>query len=721
MKNCINKTSIVTDFSRMVKSLGVAFVISLLCCTISSCAHRAVMGKAVTQSQLAAAEAAKKASDAEAEAKRLAAATAEKNAEESTGTKYFEGTGNFVAPPAEPAPAVAPGSEDTVELNFRDTDVRAVVAAVLGDMLDYHYSVDPQVKGTITLQSSQPIKKALLFASLEEVLSLQGYAVVFKDDVYNVIPLHDASRRIQSLRKPVPASFSLPGFGVQLVSLKFISAAQMAKILEPFAPQGGILSQDISRNMLMLAGTGEELSTMLDVIRTFDVDWMKGMSFAFFEVKNADAKILADELTQVFDTPANPAAGLVRLIPIPRMNSILAISSQLPLLKDVETWVSRLDKGTHGSGRKIFVYHVENAKATVLATALNNILGSGGSQFNGGAMSTGASSGSKVGGATSSGSSTMSSQPTSPSASGGGSLESQALKIVPNEDDNSLLILATPQEYKVVESALEKLDVVPRQVLIEVSLAEVSLNDDLKYGVQWFFDRSDNSVTLSNNGSGSISSEFPGFSYVYSGISSARAVLNALDSKTNVRVLSSPKLMVLNNHTATLQIGDQVPVATQSAQSVSAANAPVLTTVQFRDTGVILNITPRVNSGGLVLLDIQQEVSDVAKTTSSGIDSPTIQQRKISTSVAVQDGETIALGGLIKENENRGKSGIPILQDIPLLGMAFRTSNNTVRRTELIILITPRVVNDLKGARATMEYLRGQFKRVDKVLRNGVK
>jgi general secretion pathway protein D len=179
--------------------------------------------------------------------------------------------------------------------------------------------------------------------------------------------------------------------------------------------------------------------------------------------------------------------------------------------------------------------------------------------------------------------------------------------------------------------------------------------------------------------------------------------------------------MVLNNHTATLQIGDQVPVATQSAQSVSAANAPVLTTVQFRDTGVILNITPRVNSGGLVLLDIQQEVSDVAKTTSSGIDSPTIQQRKISTSVAVQDGETIALGGLIKENENRGKSGIPILQDIPLLGMAFRTSNNTVRRTELIILITPRVVNDLKGARATMEYLRGQFKRVDKVLRNGVK
>jgi general secretion pathway protein D len=165
-------------------------------------------------------------------------------------------------------------------------------------------------------------------------------------------------------------------------------------------------------------------------------------------------------------------------------------------------------------------------------------------------------------------------------------------------------------------------------------------------------------------------------------------------------VLSSPELFVLNNHTASLQVGDQVPVTTQSAVSIETSTAPLVNSVEYRDTGVILKVTPRVNDSGLVLLDIAQEVSDVATTDTSNIDSPTIQQRKISSSVAVQDGETIVLGGLIKDNRSNIKAGLPYLRDIPVLGELFGSRDKTHDRTELMVLLTPKVVRDQTDVQA---------------------
>ncbi len=233
------------------------------------------------------------------------------------------------------------------------------------------------------------------------------------------------------------------------------------------------------------------------------------------------------------------------------------------------------------------------------------------------------------------------------------------LRIVANNDSNSLLVLATPAEFGVIEAALVRLDAPSRQVLIEASLAEVTLTDQLRYGVEWNYNGNKGPITLSDSSNGQVSRKFPGLSYLFTGSTDISAVLNALESVTTVRVISSPKLVTLNNHEAHLQVGDEVPIATQSAVSVVNQDAPIVNSVQLQDTGVILEVTPRVNKNGLVQLDISQEVSNSVPTTTSGIDSPTIQQRRLSTTVVVKSDDTIALGGIITDSRSKMKSGLP--------------------------------------------------------------
>jgi general secretion pathway protein D len=254
-------------------------------------------------------------------------------------------------------------------------------------------------------------------------------------------------------------------------------------------------------------------------------------------------------------------------------------------------------------------------------------------------------------------------------------------------------------------------------VLIEASLAEVTLTDELRYGVQWSYQTGEGPVVLSGSGSGGVSQQFPGFSYLFNSRTDIRAALNALESVTKVRVISSPKLVTLNNHEAQIQVGDQVPISTQSAVGTGSPGAPIVNSVQLHDTGVILKVTPRVNKNGLVQLDIAQEVSNVVPTTSSGIDSPTIQQRKLSSTVVVKNGDTIALGGLISDNTSKSKSGVPILAKVPLLGAFFRDTHNTTTRTELILLITPHVMRDDAEFQTVMDDLREQFKSLDKLFK----
>jgi general secretion pathway protein D len=380
-------------------------------------------------------------------------------------------------------------------------------------------------------------------------------------------------------------------------------------------------------------------------------------------------------------------------------------------LARIEPWIQRLDVGISGK-RKLYNYVVQNGRARDLAIALQQVLGGSASTSTdssgvaentvsdagapgktglsgGGTGSTGGTAGSSnsfASAATFAGSGL----PSSFSGNTAGGMQG-GIRIVPNEQINSLLIYADGEEYELVREALQSLDRPVAQVLIEATLAEVTLNNDLRYGVDFNTISGNTSVTNVSNSAGTPASSFPGFSLSILG-NSTQAILNSLQSKTNVRVLSAPKLMVLNNQTATLQVGDQVPVITQQSQSVSAPGAPVVNSVDLRDTGVILKVTPRVNDSGTVTLDISQEVSDVAETTTSGINSPTIQQRKLASTVATRSGQMVALGGLIRDRISRTRSGLPVLSQIPVVGSVFGRTTNTGSKTELIILLTPTVV-----------------------------
>ena len=651
--------------------------------------------------------------------------------------QLFPGSGRLVGtPPVHSAPRASTG--EGIQLQFVDTEISTVVASVIGDGLGAPVLVDPSIKGTMTLQSSRPLGSGELIPALEAALQVHGYAVVNVDGTYHIVPIKDAARSVRGLRNA--DSKARPGFSIQIVALKYVSATEMQKTLEPFAPAGGILRVDEGRNLLLLAGTSQEIATMQDVIQTFDVDWLAGMSFGIFDLKYVDSATLANELKDVFADPRSPLNGIVRLVPISRLNALLVVTPQSRYLADVQQWIQRLDLGGASPGRRIYVYDVQNAKAGDLARSLSRILGiatadAGFDSVLGSGAPLGYSaapvSGAPVG---SSGAATQS-PPLSqgqfgtrtslgngtgntgtlraPSLSAGSaSGDAAALRIVPNDDNNSLLILASPSEFGLIESALKRLDLPPRQVLIEATLAEITLTKELKYGVQWSRIGTKGTATLSEATTGAVAQAFPGFSYIYTGSTSVKAVLNAIESTTKVNILSNPKLMVLNNHEAQIQIGNQVPVTVQSAVSVGAAGSPIVNSVQLLDTGVILRVTPRVNQNGLVTLDITQEVSDAVKNTTSGIDSPTIEQRKISSTVSVHSGDTIALGGLISENVSKSNGGVPFLERIPILGAEFRNSDDSKNRNELVILITPRVVRDDTELHQAMDDLRYEFRAI---------
>lgn len=605
-----------------------------------------------------------------------------------------------------------PAGSDGLQLNFTDTDIAIVVSAVLGDGLGLPYVIDPQVKGTLTLQAARPLSSQETLIALETALRTQGAALVDVNGVMNVVPVKDAPKRMTALRVPNQGE---PGFGIYVVPLQYVSAADMEKLLQPFAPEGGIIRVDSSRNLLLLAGTSQEISTLMGVINTFDVDWLAGMSMMIYTIQQVDAKTLASELGEVFSDSKSPIAGVVRIVPLTRLNALLVITPQEKYLSEVEEWIKRLDVSTTTPGRRIYVYDVQNGKADELSKSLSSILSlSSSSSVTTSSTTSSSSQPTATLGATASQPASRQATPTS--NQGSSDTDVGALKVVPNSENNSLLIMASPTEYGVIEAALKRLDVVPLQILIEASIAEITLTDDLKFGLQWSYDSKNGPIVFSSSSSGAISQQYPGLSFLYTGRTNIQAVLNSLETLTNVHVLSSPKLLVLNNREAHLQIGDEVPIATQSAISTSTSAAPIVNSVQLMDTGVILTVTPRANSSGRIFLEVNQEVSNVVPTTTSGIDSPTIQQRKVSSTISVDSGDTIALGGLIKETVNKTRTGVPIVSRIPLIGALFGSTGNTKTRTEMIILLTPRIIRSSDEASRTTEELKKEFGDLKKMI-----
>jgi general secretion pathway protein D len=639
------------------------------------------------------------------------------------------GTGTFIRPHALKEPRQSVAGEGSVTLNFEDQPIEAVVKAILGDLLDANYSLAPGVRGTVSFSTSKPVKREEALPILENLLSWTGNALVREHGRYTVVPTAQAvaGRLSPSLGATAPRE----GLGARLFPLRFVAAPEMVKLLTPFAATDSILLSDPARNVLVVAGTREELDNVAQTIDTFDVDWVSGMSVGVFGLRNAGVSELMPALDSVFGQKSGaPVAGLIRFIPIERTNAIVVIATQAGHIEQVGEWIERIDRGG-GNEPRLFVYDVRNLLASDIARYVGNIFGGAVSQDTPAAQIAPGLTGITLSGAAGTGDSGfgegggLSDTPAAdsdasffqaPSAASSGS-EKSGIRITAVDANNQLMVYARPSQWADIRQAIERLDAVPLQVQIETRILEVVLRDNFRFGVQWYLEGlagGNGAVSQPGNkqqwalGSGG-GTPLTGDTLFYSFVNkNVQVALRAMETNGNTTTLSAPSLVVVNNRKARIQVGDQIPV-TQTFVNPTLGSGKEVGQVSYKDTGVILEVRPRVNPGGLVYLDVTQEVSRADDAVVAG-QNVSIAKRKLDTQVAVRSGQTVLLGGLIRQRDSRGHSGVPYLSRIPVLGALFRSRSEDLMRTELIVLITPKVIANGDDAKRVSDEYRKRFR-----------
>lgn len=637
-------------------------------------------------------------------------------------------------------------SGDGITLNFDRAPLVDVVHSLLGDVLKKPYSIETELAGEVTLRTAGPVARADVGQVLESTLAARGFSMVADAQGLIHIGANEAMRNLpSSLGQGV-------GRGLSVVPLQHIGAREMADILKPLAPADAILRIDTTRNLLLLQGSQAQTQTWLDLVHTFDVDAMAGMSVGIFAFENADVRETAKIIDMLAAKGDNPLEGLYRIIPIERLNSLLVIAPRRHLLDNVRQWVERLDQANdHALQPQLHVYPVQQGNAAQLAKVLGALFGgktATAADVTRGALApglTGASAGAARA-TTSTGAAATGSQSTTGSTGSGSTSASAAsaragsatsatagatgaagaaganapsaielegdIRIVADESTNSLLVYAPKRAFRRVEAAMRQLDVAPAQVLIEATIVEVTLSDKLQYGLQWYFKdslgsgRAGAGTLTRSTTSTALSRVLPGFNYTISDSAGGiRAVLNALASETGLKVVSSPSVLALDNQPAEIRVGNQQPIL---SGTTTTTGGNVTQSITYKDTGVMLRVTPRVNSGGLVTLDIAQEVTDVgAVDTATG--QRTFLQRSMQSRIAIPSGQTAVLGGLIKDNTTNNRSGLPFLSEIPILGAAFGAHEKSLERTELLVVLTPRVLENAQQLRDISDEIRARM------------
>ena len=546
--------------------------------------------------------------------------------------------------PAEPQKA-----SPTVSFFFDDADIFEVVQTIFADVLKVNYIIDPQVKGRVNFRTVTPIPKDQVLSVMEIIFRLNGIGFVEESGLYRIIPLSE-----------VP---------------KELVYSQIGKVPEKVAIE-------------------------------------------MFTFKNLELKEAMPDIENALGLQLQ--GGTVRILPIFRMNALIVVASSQQQLDYIRQWIGVFDKMFAVAKPKIFVYPLQNSKAEHIASLLQSI-------FSGTAPAPSPShSPSQTSPAPAKTTGTVPAQPqsaapktgASTAVSGGGGFVSPETRAFADEISNSLIILATPTDYSFIEETLKKIDTMPRQVVIEGLIAQVSLTDNLSLGFSWTL-RTDlniknliGDVTSLPDGAALSNSAGQGFTFVASdpkGIVKAKLTAALLSSKG--KVLAAPHILVLDNREARIQVGSQVPLATSSTTYVSGTTTestiPTTSTIQYKDIGIILKVKPQINDSGLVSIELTQEVSSIGKpATIAGQAYSSIEKTETTTNLIAQDGETIIIGGLIREDIRKEKDGIPFLSKIPLIGNLFSFTSDSTDRTELIILLTPHVIKNEKDAvEITSDYM----------------
>ncbi len=593
--------------------------------------------------------------------------------------------------------------EDKITLNLVNAPIHVAAEAILGRLYDANIVVDPELEGTLTITSPKPVSTQTAIETLELALAQNNARILNRGSMVEIARIEGGSGA-QGLAAS-PSGVSSPGYSVRIVPLDFIGAKEMATILTPLAGEG-ILAVDANRNLLVMAGNSTDHRAWQETIDSFDVNWLSNRAIGLFPISGRPASTLIRTLERYVssgkDGQGEESEPLAYFEFIPDNNSILAVARNHEALMSVSDMIDRLLAKTQND-TQLFIYDMRYGKAQEVAGTLADVFdaelknGQQGSDSSTTLSETPASSvdsGPEV---------TLSS---SGNTSAGGK---SGIRIIPNETTNSLLIHATPLEWSEIVTVLEQIDVPQRQVLIEGTILEVTLNDTLRYGVQYFLEfgsgNGEGSALLTAGGS-SIAPQLPGIAL--SALGNPSVVVDALDDVTHVNVVSSPNMMVLNNQSARLIVGDQVPVATRQAEDATENNEVFASTVEFRDTGIIFEVTPRITSSGSVEIDVRQEVSTVSAADGETL-TPTISQRVLQSAVSVETGETIFLGGLFSDRTTGGRSGIPVLVDVPGIGNLFGRTSEQSARTELVVMLTPRIVNNSLDAHNITRKIRNRL------------
>ena len=638
--------------------------------------------------------------------------------------------------PVQPAPGILPPKpknqgiqglkvgegKQRVTLDFDNADIYEVINA-LADVVGMNYIIDPAVKGKVNIHTSGEIDKNQVFPILEIIFEMNNIAAVKTGDLYKIIPIKEAKTRPvmpETGREIKEEDLQSPDrMRIQFVPLRYIAVGEMSKLLKPFLTKAGEIMEYPKNNIMIVVDTNINVKRILSMVDTVDVSYFEGMSIKFYELKNADVKDLAKEMETIFGAlgvakTTDKGVG-INFIALERLNMLLVIVSQMPdMLAKVDDWVAKLDETNTDVEEQIFIYFLQNGKATDIGDIINKIYGEG--------VETKKKDEKKG---------TPYKTPEKPGAIPTATATvTGKIKVVTDETTNALIIRATTSDYNIIKKTIRLLDIVPRQVLIEVLVAEILLGDDTQFGVDWKFQKKDVGVggetgtfdsILNNNLPTSVAGPAAGYTAVFAA-SDILARLYAFAGENRLNILSSPHILAANNKEAKIEVGKEVPIVTSEYAPISGQVTDVTSrSIQYRDTGILLTVTPRINEKGLVAMDVSQEVSKVSEETIEGISSPVISKRSVKTTLVVQNGATIIIGGLIEETKDRSMSGIPFFSKIPLLNYFFSYTKNKVAKTELVILITPHTILSVEEADLITKEFTDRIEGLKKMIGTGIK
>lgn len=621
-------------------------------------------------------------------------------------------------------PKVSAVPQPGFALRFDNADIYEVVQTILGDILKLNFIMDPGATGKVTINTSGTVSQADVYSILERILQMNGLSIVREGGLYKII--RDANVSRDAL------GFEAAGNGspvIQIIPLKFVQGSGLINVLRNFVgPQAAIFNDQTNRYVIV-ADRVANVQKLVELVKTLDVDYLREVKIDFLRLEHSDASELAREMETLFKQSGmfnwpGTEGNKVFFMPITRMNGVLVAAANEEVLAAARKWLQLLDGEPQDVASRVRIHHVQNTQATHLADILRQLFG--------GAAAAPRADKVVIGGSV-------------PAAAVGGL--TGGVQIIPDEATNSLVIKANPQDYLLIKRVIDNIDKVPRQVLIQVMVAEVTLNDETKFGVEWWLknaktkiggDRYPAAISLDSGLVAPTASTITGdlakgvnsgINYmVFNGVGDVIGLVNALATTTDINLLSTPHVLASDGKEAKIEVGSDEPVVTQTVSTPVAttttgttASLSTSNSVQYRPTGILLSVKPNVNESGLVTLTLSQEVSNRGNSVLvGGQEYPSFSKRKVNTEVTLQEGRSLLVAGLIQDKVNNSNTGVPLLKDIPGLGYLFGATGKSRQKTELIITLTPYVVRTkeegeqvTEAFKRSLQELKGVIKKAD--------